>query len=231
MAFATDPTTNVGATQSPTQVVTVRSVTYGQTSFTSDSFVRPGYQQVQTDNSLELYDPSDNTIYETTNRAWQAASLRQLERDQPKGSQWSSSTQEAVSYGPSYVPGKTSIYEQQLRAHLYRLASHTEVDGRAALKLVPTRRSVPVSTHSAIHLVLGTVYVEPRTYYPIKEVTHTGFGSGLGTTLVEDWLVYKVLPATATNLKLLSLTARHPGARVVHSATGYLAASNSESKH
>jgi hypothetical protein len=232
MAFATNPTANGDAAPSATQVTTTRSITYRQTSFTEDSLMRPGYQQDQTGDSLELYDPSDNTIYVTTQHAWVAAVTRQFEKNQPKGTETSSGTGVSFTYSPSYTPGRMSVYEQQLHAHRYKLAGHARIDGRVALKLAPARRAVPLSAHSGAHVVLGTVYVEPGTYDPIEEITHTTFGPGLGsTTLVETWLVYKVLPATAANLKLVSLTARHPSARVVHSATGYLAASNSESKH
>ncbi len=106
-----------------------------------------------------------------------------------------------------------------------------EVDGRAALKLTPTRRSVRLGSHSGVHELLGTVYVTPGTYDPIKEVLREpGLGVGFSSTLVESWLVYKVLPVTKATSELVSLSARHPRARVIHSGTGYLAASSSESK-
>ena len=231
MEFATTPTAAGGAERGTVQTTTTRSITEGQTSFTEGSYMRPGYQQVQTGDSFQLYDPGDNTIYETTERAWQAAATRQFETNQPKGAESSSGTGVSFSYGPSYTAGRMSVFEQQLRAHLYTLAGHTKIDGRVALKLVSAHRAVSLSAHSRVHVALGTVYVTPGTYYPIRQVNHMAFGPGLGaTTLVENWLVYKVLPATPANLKLVSLTARHPSARVVHSATGYLAASNSETK-
>jgi len=229
MQVATDVTANGGAKRSTAQTTTTMSITGRQTSFFEGSFTRPGYQQAQTGDWLELYDPSDHTIYVTTRRAWEAATTRQFDQSLPKGPE-STSSSSSISFTYAYAPGRTSVFEQQLRAHLYKLAGQTKIDGRIALKLVPTHRAVAGSAHPGAHEVLGTVYVEPGTYDPIKEVTHTGLGPDFGTTIVDTWLVYKVLPATAANLKLLSLKARHPSARVVHSASGYLKASNSESK-
>jgi hypothetical protein len=235
MQIATDLTAN-GVQQRTAQTVTVTTISAGsgtgkkQTTFIDSSDMRPGYQQVQTGDSLQLYDPSDNTIYVTTQRAWEAAATRQFAKNQPKGTVSTSSTQVAFSYGPSDTSGRMSVFEQQLRAHLYKLAGRTKIDGRVALKLVPAHRAVPLSTDSGAHVTLGTVYLEPGTDNPIREVTHSAFADGFSSEFIENWLVYKVLPATPANLKLVSLTARHPSARVVHSATGYLAASNSETK-
>ena len=109
------------------------------------SLARPGYQQVIAGDSLQLYDPTDNTIYATTERASQAAAVRQMEKNAPKGSVSTSGT--AIAYSPggaNDAPGRMSVFEQQLRAHLYELAGRTEINGRVALKLVPARRAVPL---------------------------------------------------------------------------------------
>jgi hypothetical protein len=202
-----------------------------QSVLSTNSLMRPGYQQVEAGNSVELYDPKDNTIYVTTERGWQGAVTRQARQTAPKGSQSSSSVEIVYGPGEGYTPGRTSVFEQQLRAHLYKLAGRTKVDGRPALKLAPTRRSVPLNQKSGASELLGTVYLAPRTYYPIRQVLQTsGLAGGFSNTLVNDWLTYEVLPATATSRKLVSLTALHPSARIVHGATGFLAASNSASK-
>ncbi len=65
-----------------------------------------------------------------------------------------------------------------------------------------------------------TVYVSPSSYYPIREVTLAPAGAKVHVVGVINWLRYKVLPATAVNQRLVSLTARHPGARTVHVSAG-----------
>jgi hypothetical protein len=133
--------------------VTVTGTTITETSgtgdeqsvFFQDSFTPPGYQQVETGNLLQLYDPTDNTIHVTTEHASQAATIRQMEKNAPKGSVSTSGT--AIAYSPggaNDAPGRMSVFEQQLRAHLYKLAGRTEINGRVALKLVPARRAVPL---------------------------------------------------------------------------------------
>ena len=61
--------------------------------------------------------------------------------------------------------------------------------------------------------------VAPRTYYPIKQVFRTR-----GITVTTVYNEYRVLPATPANQQLLSLAARHPGARIDHSPAAYQAA-------
>jgi hypothetical protein len=87
-----------------------------------------------------------------------------------------------------------------------KVAGPTTVDGRRAIKLVP------VHGH-------GEYDVAPGTYYPIREVLPYASGSQIIT-----WSEYRVVPATAANERLLSLEARHPGARVDHSRADFLAA-------
>jgi hypothetical protein len=83
-----------------------------------------------------------------------------------------------------------------------------------------------------------TVYVTPGSYEPIESVNRTRLPGveyvngtksvGVRTISVTRWRTYRVLPATAANQRLLSLTARHPHARVVDNATAFLRAGQSE---
>jgi hypothetical protein len=211
-----------------------------QRSFSTSSELRPGFEQLSAGNSLQVYDPSNDTIYETTLAAWKAAVQRREDQTLQKGSHGTSFSF-TYSGRDSTGPGQLSVFEQRLRQHLYRLGGRTSVDGRPALELVPVRTSIKVSSsggNGSAREFLGTVYVSPTTYYPIKEVTRissTGspFGSGPGsvTTIVNGWSEYKVLPATTKNAGLLSLTARHPHAQVVHGAEAYLRVSDNASHH
>ena len=54
-----------------------------------------------------------------------------------------------------------------------------------------------------------TIYIDQRTYQPIKIVQR-----GPDLTVIKQTLVRKTLPATEANLKLATLTDAHPGARI-----------------
>lgn len=206
-----------------------------QRSYTSNSFTRPGYQEVMVGSTLQLYDPADNTIYVTTQQAQQRAIIAQVRRTAPKGAHISVGTASlsSESYSPSppaSVPARTSVFERLLRSGQYRLAGRTTIDGRAALKLVQTRTTVlPLAPQHGRLQSLATVYVAPRSYDPIEEIVRSTL-PGLTTSVVSRWQSYRVLPATAANQRLLSLTARHPSARVVRNARAYLLASQSETR-
>jgi hypothetical protein len=88
-----------------------------------------------------------------------------------------------------------------------KVVGPTTVAGRRAIKLVPVHGP-------------GEYDVAPGTYYPIREVVQDPSGVRTITT----WSAYRVVPATAANERLLSLEARHPGARVDHSRADFLAA-------
>ncbi len=88
-----------------------------------------------------------------------------------------------------------------------RVVGPTTINGRKAIKLVPIHGP-------------GEYDVAPGNYYPIREVVHYPSGARVTTT----WSEYRVMPATAANERLLSLTARHPGARVDRSRADFLAA-------
>ncbi len=222
-----------------TSVITTTTVT--ETSVKGDeqrvlsttSFQGRGHQQVIAGNSLEFYDSSDDTIYTTTQQALQAATIRRMKRTAPKGSAVGIASVTFTGIGGDDAPGRISVFEQQLRQHLYRLDGQTTIDGHPALRLVPSHRAVVLmNPDTGAHQLLGTVYLAPKTYYPIKEVTNTSnLVPGISDSLVEDWSEYRVLPATTANQRLVSLTALHPHARVVHSADAYLQASDPAPKH
>jgi hypothetical protein len=209
-----------------------------QASFSTSSVSRPGFEDLSAGNSLQIYDPNDDTIYETTLAGWEAAVQRSAQGcSVPKG--W----QGACSYGwvdmssrDSTGPGQLSVFEQGVRQHLYRVAGNASVDGRSALELVPVRTSIKIpSSNGSGREDLGTVYVSPTTYFPIREVFRlpsTGSSGGTEpgpvTTTVYDWSEYRVLPATTENARLVSLVARHPHARIVHGADAYLRVSNNQ---
>jgi hypothetical protein len=202
-----------------------------QRSFTSNSITRSGYQQVIVGDTLQLYDPADNTVYVTTPQAQQRATVAELRSTAPKGSHVSVGIGRgrSVSAPEQDVPGRTSVYERQVRAGLYRLAGRTKIDGRPALRLVQTRATVlAIPNNSGGFVSRDTVYVAPGTYDPIEELASSTFPGQLRTVVVSRWLSYKVLPATPANQRLLSLTARHPNARVVDDARAYLRANQSE---
>jgi hypothetical protein len=215
-------------------ITTIQETSAGgslERSFNSESATRPGYQRVDIGDTMELYDPTNDTIYETTQNAWEAATIRQIKASEPKGSHASfRMIAFGVPDGPDFVPGGTSVFEQQVRADLYSVAGRTTIEGRPALKLVPVHPNPPLAAGSGSHQILGTVYVAPETYYPIREVNRLpATVPGTSQTTVQTWSVYKVLPATMANRRLVSLTARHPQAVVVDSATAFIRASRRES--
>jgi hypothetical protein len=88
------------------------------------------------------------------------------------------------------------------------IAGPTMIDGRKAIELI------------SIHEPYGYVYdVAPGTYYPIKQVFRSR-----AITITTIYTEYRVLPATPANQQLLSLAARHPGARIDHNPADYQAA-------
>jgi hypothetical protein len=204
-----------------------------QRSFTSNSVTRLGYQEVSAGDTIQLYDPADNTVYATTQQAQQRATLAQIRSTAPKGSHVSVGTVHfsSVSYPSApdqYAPGLISSFERQLRAGQYRLAGRTTIDGRAALRLVQTRATLlPLATQSGRFQSRDTAYVAPGSYDPIEGIVRATL-PGLRTTVVNRWQGYRVLPVTPANQRLLSLTARHPNARVIDNARAYLRASQSE---
>jgi hypothetical protein len=96
----------------------------------------------------------------------------------------------------------------QARAFLgpLKVVGPTVVGSREAIKLVPLHGQ-------------GEYDVAPGSYYPIREI-RVAHGASTTTT----WDQYRVLPETGSNRSLLSLTARHPSARINGSNADYLTA-------
>ncbi len=196
-----------------------------QRSFVSDTIARPEIEQVTAGQNIQVYDPRDNTIFVTTQPAIQRALNARVARTAPKGvhiSGSSSSREISVSSRLVFAPGRRSVYAQGLHAHQYRLAGRTTVDGHPALRLTESSRLAlqPLAGFEVMH---DTAYVSPRTLDPIEAITKSEL-PGVESTLVERWSVYRVLPATSHNQRLLSLSSLHPHANVVHSAGRYLRA-------
>lgn len=199
-----------------------------QREFTSNSFSRPGFEQVVSGQSIQLYDPLDHTIFETTEAAEQRAVDEEMGLSEPNRTR--SSTASSVQYARfSFVPGLRSVFEQQVLAHQYRVAGRQTIDGRPVLKLVPVRvdQLLPAHHRPGSYASLGTAYVSPRTYDPIEQVIRTKL-PGVVSTATVRWRLYRVLPATSANQRLLSLTALHPQARIVENARAFLRATQSE---
>ena len=178
--------------------------------------MKPGYQEATNGNRLEIFDPRDRTIYATTPQAWERAVNRQA------GAGTSSTF---VQLGLDFAPGRMSVFEQELHRHLYKLAGRTTVDGRAALKLVPAHgHRIRPGGQAGAYRIVGTAYVSPGTYYPIKQVVPLPPLGQIRQTSVTSWSLYRVLPVTPADRWTTSLTLRHPHARIVRSAEAYIQA-------
>ena len=172
---------------------------------------------------LEFYDPSDNTIYETTETALRRTTgLQELPYGLGVGT-FGDSGKSVLRPAPSFIPGQASIYQQELEAGLARTGPTVRLDGRTVLELLPVRRpAAPVPLRNLIEL-RTSVYVTPQSYDPVEQVLTTGPYRNQ-RSFYERWLTYRVLPATTANLRLLSLRALHPHPRVVRGARTYLRA-------
>ncbi len=180
------------------------------------TYGKPGYQAATSGNLLEIFDPRHQTIYATTPEAWERA---------VRSRAGASTSTAFVQVGLDYSPGRSSIFEQELHRHLYKLAARLTVGGRPALELVPAHsHEIRLDRHSGSYQVIGTVYVSPGTYYPIKEVVPLPPLGHVSQTSVTRWSLYRVLAATRANRWMTSLTLRHPHARIIRSAEAYIAA-------
>ena len=200
---------------------------------TTNSLARPGFQAVSAGQRIELYDPLNDTIYRTSQNALQRAQFRRIALVDPNAKHTISASGrgEMVFAGPTMIPGRTSVYEAGLRAGQYRRAGMTVIDGHTALRLVQTRTSQRFGAGgmSLPYHPLSTVYVSPRSYVPILEITHISL-PGATSTVTQRWQTYRVLSASRANERLLSLTALHPHARVIDNANSYLRATQSEQR-
>ena len=200
-----------------------------QRTFIADSLSRPGFQQLSGGRMMQLYDPLNNTVFETTLSAWKRAVDAEMGiRTSGTGSSVRQVSAHFYSLGSEFGPGRESIPQQQLRAHQSRISGRTTIDGRPALELIQHQQN-PLPSHggSTEEPFVSIEYVEPGTYDPIEEITKSTF-AGIKQTVIDRWASYTVLPADSKTQRLVSLTARHPGARIVISARGYVQADQSE---
>jgi hypothetical protein len=106
------------------------------------------------------------------------------------------------------VTPTTAEIHTQLQAGKLKVDGPTTINGRKAIRL------------TSIHGPYGYEYdVAPGSYYPIKEIFHSR-----AITVTTIYSEYRVLPTTPANQRLLSLPARHPGARIDHNPADYRAA-------
>ena len=121
-------------------------------------------------------------------------------------------------------PGLVQDFRSQLRSRQLRIVGLRTVDGRPALELA-SRHVLEVYGKSNRHvrIVQGIkIWVNPKTYAPVKEVSYTG----KSVTGDSTWLEYKTLPITPANNRLVSLTALYPHARVDRKYEDYIKADN-----
>ena len=107
-------------------------------------------------------------------------------------------------------PTQISSARQLLAQHLLKVDGSTTIDRRAAIKLTGPAFDIHHQYTNADGDAGVTLYVDPHTYVPIAETIDRKplFAE------TQVWTRYETLPITAANQRLLSLTARHPNARV-----------------
>jgi hypothetical protein len=120
-------------------------------------------------------------------------------------------------------PSDTQAFRSLLKSHNIRVVGLTTIDGRSAIKLAGPKfdRRLPDGGGGDAGV---EVWVDPKTYVPIKEVVdrHPLFET------TQTWIEYKTLPITAANERLVSLIARHPDARIDRNHNDYLRAANGD---
>ncbi len=118
--------------------------------------------------------------------------------------------------GPAtHFPSDIASTRHLLRTHRLTVDGLTTVDGRQAIKL--TSVTFKAARPSQITDSGLEYYVDPRTYRPIVEIVSR-------PPLFRDsktFTQYQTLPINAANERLLSLTARHPDARVDRNPSDY----------
>jgi hypothetical protein len=235
VAYSSTQTFSTGpATRSRVEFWQAAAPPYGARSISSIPG-RPITETAVTDGRLQLYDPRRDTIYTrpspppyTVRPAGaghyrlspggaatitiSAAELRAL-RDGRDTIVWTDPQH------PSVVPF-SSLVQQPLDIRATALAllrsPHPQVRrgvrfaGRPALEISGAGR-IPGSRDS--------YYVAPRTYRPLGVVHHF-----TGETVTVRFTVYRRLPGTAANRRLVTLPGAHPRARIDTTAAGYSAA-------
>jgi len=110
----------------------------------------------------------------------------------------------AMRVAPAWtIPAMTPREQARLLMGPLRVLGPAVVDGQRAIRLVPIHGQ-------------GELDVRPGTYYPIKEI--------LAGNTTYTWQRYEVHAASQPNVSLLSVTARHPSARLEDSNAGFLTA-------
>jgi hypothetical protein len=210
-----------------------------RTSVDTTSFMDRGFEAMSSGNNEGIYDPTNNTVYETNQNAQLGASLQQLTttgrelQQRLKSSHPSASASQrttTINVTPSNKqydslvsatePGLDGLSEMFVPhvGRRERVVARITIDGQHALKLAQAWYMTDLGGMGEVG-GYGTMYVTPGTREPVRDVLPNG-----NDAVTNTWLSYRVLPATRANLKLVSLTALHPGARVSHSATGFLQA-------
>jgi hypothetical protein len=106
------------------------------------------------------------------------------------------------------VTPTTAEIQAQLKAGRLKVAGPTTIDGRKASNSPRSTARTDTNTRRARHLLPDqTGRPEPGHH-----------------TITTTYNEYRLLPATPANQRLLSVAARHPGARIDHNPADYQAA-------
>jgi hypothetical protein len=112
--------------------------------------------------------------------------------------------QSVATTGKSHEPDDVAATVRQLAQSGQAQVEATTLDGVPAYKLTVSG--------SSDRFLNGTVYVARDSYYPLLIQTSAGcFGTCTETI---KYQTYEYLPASASNIRLLDLSAQHPGATV-----------------
>ena len=122
-----------------------------------------------------------------------------------------------------HFPSDAQAVRDMLKSHGIRVIGVTTVDGRRAIELAGPKFNQHLPENGGGDAGVQ-VWVDPKTFVPIKEVVDR-------RPLFEDtqtWIEYKTLPITHANERLLSLIARHPHARIDRNHKDYVKAANGD---
>lgn len=113
-------------------------------------------------------------------------------------------------------PTRVQVIREQIAAGDLHYAGHATADGRRVIVFGSPARARPGDPASTPGT---TLYLDPKTYAPIEELTGQRNPRSLAT-----WTEYKTLPITPASGRLLSLRYFFPSARVVRNHAAYLRA-------
>jgi outer membrane lipoprotein-sorting protein len=196
-------------------------------------------ESVSEDDTNELYDPGDDTIYSATSQELRNANMPEITIvSQSKLAKLTGDPNATGAYLVGSGGGRPRVFAtaegaQRIRKELTRQRQQStdrapEEFRADILKLLDSGQArvtghVEVGSRDAIRVEsrdAKQVYlVDAKTYDPIEWTTTGNEGS---VTL--RFPVYEELPVSSMSTDLLSLEAQHPDARIVRGATGYLAA-------